>query len=73
MCDRNMHGDRIKILALFVYLHNLSNCSAGKHMFREGIRSGTCRSFAQQCHNTTMSQLKMCDFSGETFKGFEVQ
>jgi len=30
----------------------------------------------QQCHNnsvaTTVSQLKMCDFSGETFKGFEV-
>jgi hypothetical protein len=25
------------------------------------------RSFA-----TTVSQLKMCDFSGETFKGFEV-
>jgi len=25
------------------------------------------RSFA-----TTLSQLKMCDFSGETFKGFEV-
>jgi hypothetical protein len=21
---------------------------------------------------TTLSQLKMCDFSGETFKGFEV-
>jgi hypothetical protein len=21
---------------------------------------------------TTVSQLKMCDFSGETFKGFEV-
>ena len=27
----------------------------------------TCRSFA-----TTVSQLKMCDFSGETFKDFEV-
>jgi hypothetical protein len=27
----------------------------------------TYRSFA-----TTMSQLKMCDFSGETFRGFEV-
>ena len=27
----------------------------------------TYRSFA-----TTVSQLKMCDFSGETFKGFEV-
>jgi hypothetical protein len=33
----------------------------------------------QQCHNctyrpfaTTVSQLKICDFSGETFKGFEV-
>jgi hypothetical protein len=33
----------------------------------------------QQCHNcryrsfaTTMSQLKICDFSGETFKRFEV-
>jgi len=26
----------------------------------------------QQCHNTTASQLKICDFSGETFKGFEV-
>jgi len=30
----------------------------------------------QQCHNntvtTTLSQLKICDFSGETFKGFEV-
>jgi len=28
------------------------------------------------CHNssvtTTLSQLKICDFSGETFKGFEV-
>ena len=27
----------------------------------------TCRSFA-----TKVSQLKMCGFSGETFKGFEV-
>ena len=27
----------------------------------------TCRSFA-----STASQLKICDFSGETFKGFEV-
>jgi len=27
----------------------------------------TYRSFA-----TTVSQLKMCDFSGETFKGFDV-
>jgi len=27
----------------------------------------TCRSFA-----TTLSQLKICDFSGENFKGFEV-
>jgi len=36
-------------------------------MFREGILSGTYRSFA-----TTVSQLKMCDFSVETFKGFEV-
>ena len=27
----------------------------------------TYRSFA-----TTVSQLKICDFSGETFKGFEV-
>jgi hypothetical protein len=27
----------------------------------------TYRSFA-----TTLSQLKMCDFSGENFKGFEV-
>jgi hypothetical protein len=26
----------------------------------------------QHCHNTTLSQLKICDFSGETFKGFEV-
>jgi hypothetical protein len=24
------------------------------------------------CDNTTLSQLKSCDFSGETFKGFEV-
>jgi hypothetical protein len=24
------------------------------------------------CDNTTVSQLKICDFSGETFKGFEV-
>jgi hypothetical protein len=55
------------ILGLFAYLHNLSNCSAGKRMFREGILSGTYRSFA-----TTRSQLKMCDFSVETFKGFEV-
>jgi hypothetical protein len=36
-------------------------------MFREGILSGAYRSFA-----TTVSQLKMCDFSGETSKGFEV-
>ena len=43
--------------------------------------STTYRSFAttvsqQQCHNnsvtTTVSQLKIGDFSGETFKGFEV-
>jgi hypothetical protein len=27
----------------------------------------SCRSFA-----TTVSQLKICDFSGETIKGFEV-
>ena len=27
----------------------------------------------QQCHNTIVSQLKICDFSGEAFKGFEVQ
>jgi len=26
----------------------------------------------QQCHNTTVSQLKMCPFSGENFKGSEV-
>jgi len=29
----------------------------------------------QQCHNksvTTVSQLKICDFSGENFKGFVV-
>jgi hypothetical protein len=37
-----------------------------------GVPSGTkrytptCRSFT-----TTMSQLKICDFSGETFKDFE--
>jgi hypothetical protein len=24
------------------------------------------------CDNKTVSQLKMCDFLGETFKGFEV-
>jgi len=29
--------------------------------------NSTYRSFAQQ-----VSQLKMCDFSGENFKGFEV-
>jgi archaellum component FlaF (FlaF/FlaG flagellin family) len=29
--------------------------------------SAAYRSFA-----TTVSQLKICDFSGETFKGFEV-
>ena len=26
----------------------------------------------QKCHNTTVSQLKICDFSGETYKGFEM-
>jgi hypothetical protein len=31
------------------------------------IETSLYRSFA-----TTVSQLKMCDFSGETFKGFEV-
>jgi len=25
-----------------------------------------------KCHNTTVSQLNICEFSGETFKGFEV-
>ena len=31
------------------------------------LTSVTCRLFA-----TTVSQFKICDFSGETFKGFEV-
>ena len=55
------------ILTLFDFLHDLSNCSAGKRMFRGGILSVTYRSFA-----TTVSRLKMCDFSGQTSKGFEV-
>jgi len=38
----------------------------------------TTMSQLQQCHNynnvttTTMSQLKICDFLGEAFKGLEV-
>jgi hypothetical protein len=34
---------------------------------RPGLTVQASRSFA-----TTVSPLKMCDFSGETFKGFEV-
>jgi hypothetical protein len=36
-------------------------------IFKEIQTENTYRSFA-----TTVSQLKICDFSGETFEGFEV-
>jgi hypothetical protein len=39
----------------------------GKKELQLEVTSVTYRSFA-----TTVSQLKLCDFSGETFKGFEV-
>jgi hypothetical protein len=39
----------------------------GNMKFVDARAVGTHRSFP-----TTMSQLKMCDFSGEIFKGFEV-
>jgi hypothetical protein len=39
----------------------------GKKEVQLQVTSLTYRSFA-----TTLSQLKLCDFSGETFNGFEV-
>ena len=40
------------------------------------LRTVNISHLRQQCHNdsvtTTVSQLKICDFSGEKFKGFEV-
>ena len=47
---------------------------ASYFLFAEQLRSYvTCTTGRSYCSfATTVSQLKMCDFSGETFKGFEV-
>jgi hypothetical protein len=38
-----------------------------------GLRSGLHdESAGAGCGATTVSQLKMCEFSGESFKGFQV-
>jgi hypothetical protein len=46
-----------------LYFKVCHNCCPSQDQTRAKLH----RSFA-----TTVSQLKMCDFSGETFKGFEV-
>jgi len=55
----------------FAFTVTRSNCLPKRQkpwIFNEcRLHSLTYRSFT-----TTVSQLKMCDFSGENFKGFEV-
>jgi len=43
-----------------------------EHSFKCAILFFYKKKVTNRLFATTVSQLKMCDFSGETFKGFEV-